>query len=292
MQKLRASNYTDEAHVKKIVMRSNTSFYWAMRLLARKKRTAMFAIYAFCRGVDDIADELATTQSKRLRLQKRRVDILAMLDGKPNNPLDRQLLLAKERFRLKSTDFLDIIEGISMDIRKEKKNERFCIVNMDELTLYCNRVAGAVGRLSNQVFGLEGENSNKLASALGRALQITNILRDLVEDAEANRLYLPLETLKKHGIKATEPKDVLASPHLSKVCNEIATIAEQDFQDAESILCVLEREKIRPILIMKDLYKPTLKRLIKRGWVDLDKPVRLAKLEKLWIIFLSGILSQ
>jgi len=292
MQILRASVHKEEAYIKKIVMRSNTSFYWAMRLLPRKKRAAMFAIYAFCRDVDDIADGLGTAHYKRMRLQKKRTEIVATLDGNPNNPLNRQLLLAKNRFKLKSKDFLDIIEGMSMDVRDEQIGERVRIASMNELTLYCDRVAGAVGRLSNSVFGLVGETSDRLASTLGRALQITNILRDLLEDAESNRLYLPQEILKKHGIKKTEPEEVLASPQLANVCNEIATIAKQDFQDAEAMLCLFERKKINPIIIMKNIYLPTLQRLIERGWVDLEQPVRLSRPKKLWTILSSGFLGR
>ena len=284
--------HKEEAHVKAIVMRSNTSFYWAMRLLPREQRTAMFAIYAFCRGVDDIADDSGTAHYKRLSLQKRRTEIVATFDGNPDNPLDRQLLLAKNRFKLKSTDFLDIIEGMAMDVRDEKIGERVRIASMNELTLYCDRVAGAVGRMSNRVFGLVGETGDRLASTLGRALQITNILRDLLEDAESNRLYLPQEILKKHGIKKTDPEEVLASPKLANVCDEIATIAEQDFQDAEAMLCLFERKKIQPIIIMKNIYLPTLQRLIKRGWVDLEQPVRLSRPEKLWIVLRSGFLGR
>ena len=280
----------EEAQVKAMVLHSNSSFYWAMRLLPHKKRTAMFAIYAFCRGVDDIADNLGTIQCKRAQLKKRRSEIIAAIEGNPVTPLDRQLLLAKNRFKLSGSDFLDIIKGMEMDLKEEKANQRVCIKNMNELTLYCDRVAGAVGRLSNRVFGLTGECSDKLASSLGRALQITNILRDLLEDAETNRLYLPQETLKKHGIKESDAKDVLTSPLLANVCNEIAEVAKKDFQHAESILQRFERKKTRPIIIMKNIYQPTLKRLIKRGWVDLEKSVRLSKVEKLWIIFRSGYL--
>lgn len=292
MQILKTSVYKEEAHVKAIVMRSNTSFYWAMRLLPREKRTAMFAIYAFCRDVDDIADESGTVQYKRLCLQKRRTEIVETFDGNPNNPLDRQLLLAKNRFELESADFLDIIAGMVMDVRDEKVGERVRIASVSELTLYCDRVAGAVGRLSNRVFGLVGETGDRLASTLGRALQITNILRDLLEDAESKRLYLPQEILEKYGIDKTEPEDVLASPQLANVCNEIATIAEQDFRDAEAILCELDRKKIRPVIIMKNIYLPTLQRLIKRGWVNLEQPVSLSRPEKLWIILRSGFLGR
>jgi squalene synthase HpnD len=285
---LRTKTHGEEAHVKAIVMRSNTSFYWAMRLLPREKRSAMFAIYAFCRVVDDIADELGTAEYKRLRLQKKRTEIVATFDGNPNGPLARQLLLAKNRFELNSEDFLAILEGMAMDVGDGKVEARVRITNMDELTLYCDQVAGAVGRLSNRVFGIVGESGDRLASTLGRALQLTNILRDLLEDAETDRLYLPLEMLKKYGIEKTDPEDVLASPQLAEVCNAIAAIAEQDFQDAEAMLGRLERKKIRPIIIMKDIYRPTLQRLIKRGWIDLEKPVRLSRLGKLWVILRSG----
>jgi squalene synthase HpnD len=284
---LRTKTHGEEAHVKAIVMRSNTSFYWALRLLPREKRSAMFAIYAFCRVVDDIADELGTAEHKRLRLQKKRAEIVATFDGTPNTPVGRQLLLAKNRFELNSEDFLAIIEGMAMDVRDEKVEARVRIVSMDELTLYCDRVAGAVGRLSNRVFGLAGESGDRLASALGRALQLTNILRDLLEDAETDRLYLPQEMLKKYGIEKTDPEDVLASPQLAKVCDEIAIIAEQDFQEAEVLLSGFERDKIRPIIIMKNIYHSTLQRLIRRGWIDLEKPVHLSKMGKLWIIFCS-----
>jgi len=281
---------SDEELVKATVLRSNSSFYWAMRLLPRKKRTAMFAIYAFCRGVDDIADESGTTQSKRTRLQKRRIEVIAALDGNPNTPLDRQLLIAKKCFKLRSADFLDIIKGIAMDLKSEKADGRVRIKNMNELTLYCDRVAGAVGRLSNRVFGLTGRSGDKLASSLGRALQITNILRDLLEDAEINRLYLPQAILKKHGIKKSDPREVIRSPLISNVCDEIAAVAEQDFQEAESILHGLERKKTQPVIIMKNIYQPTLKRLKRRGWTDLEKTVRLSKAEKIWIILRSGYL--
>ena len=285
---LETQTHSEEAHVKATVMRSNTSFYWAMRLLPREKRAAMFAIYAFCRVVDDIADEPGTAEHKRLLLQKRRAEIVAIFNGNPDGPLSRQLLLAKERFELNIEDFLAIIEGMAMDVRDEKVEARVRIASMDELTLYCDRVAGAVGRLSNRVFGLASESGDRLASALGWALQLTNILRDLREDADTDRLYLPQDMLKRYGIKKTNPEDVLASPQLAKVCGKIATIAEQDFQEAEAILSRLERNKIRPIILMKDIYRPTLQRLIKRGWVDLEKPVRLSRLGKLWVILRSG----
>lgn len=289
---LRTKTHSEEAHVKATVLRSNTSFYWAMRLLPSEKRAAMFAIYAFCRVVDDIVDEPGTTELKRLSLQKKRTEIVAAFSGNPNGPLGRQLLLAKNRFELNSQDFLAIIEGMAMDVRDEKVEARVRIASMDELTLYCDRVAGAVGRLSNRVFGLVGESGDRLASTLGRALQLTNILRDLLEDAESDRLYLPQDMLKRYGVEKTNPEDVLASPQLAKVCDAIATIAEQDFQDAEAILSGLERKKIRPIIIMKEIYWTTLQRLIKRGWIDLEKPVRLSRLGKLWVILRSGFPGQ
>jgi len=285
---LSPETHREEAQLKAMVMGSQTSFYWAMRLLPREKRGAMFAIYSFCRVVDDIADESGSAQDKRQRLQQWRTEIAATFDGNPNGLISRQLLLAKNRFDLKSDDFLAIIDGMDMDVGDDEVKARVRISSMDELTLYCDRVAGAVGRLSNRVFGLTGKTSDALACTLGRALQLTNILRDLREDAEINRLYLPMEILKKHGIEKSDPEAVLASPQLAKVCDEIAAMAEQNFLDADAMLSGLKRNQIRPIIIMKNIYRTTLQRLIKRGWVDLDKSVGLSRLGKLWVILRSG----
>lgn len=279
-------------YAKATVKGAHTSFYWAMRLLPLEKRNAMYAIYAFCRVVDDIADNPGMSEDKRKDLQVWRQEIANTCNNQPSGPIGQALASARRRFGLRQEDFLAIIDGMEMDVGAHaQEGGQVRINDLPELMLYCDRVAGAVGRLSNQVFGLESGRGDRLAHSLGRALQLTNILRDLKEDAAINRLYLPLELLRRHDIDETEPTRVLTTPALPAVCGEIATLAEEYFAEAESLMSSLERRQIRPVIIMKEIYKPVLRRLIRRGWANLDKPVRLSRLHRFWIVIRAGVLG-
>ena len=181
-----------EVHVANIVRGSGTSFYWAMRRLPPSKRAAMYAIYAFCREVDDIADGPigpGAEVRKRRRLKEWRDEIQQIYAGKASTVVGHALLPAIEKFGLRIKDFNSVISGMEMDAGDSVRIE-----NMDELTLYCDRVASAVGRLSTRVFGLEPQIGDRLAFNQGQALQLTNILRDVDEDAKQERLYLPFLT--------------------------------------------------------------------------------------------------
>ncbi len=277
----------DEAYATASVKRSHTTFYWAMRILGAEKRNAMYAIYAFCRVVDDIADDPGEVDDKRARLQFWRKEIAAVYAGKPSGPVGRALAVACRRFNLLEADFLAIIDGMEMDVGAAKGRVR--MADLAELELYCDRVAGAVGRLSNQVFGLDSVSAENLAKTLGRALQLTNILRDLREDAGIDRLYLPLDLLKRNGIDASEPADVLAASAITAVCGEIVAIAENNFAAAAAILSGLPQSQVRPAIIMMEMYKRILRRLIRRGWADLDKSVRLSRLTRLRVVIRYGL---
>ncbi len=280
-----------DTFAKATVKGAHSSFYWAMRLLPSKKRSAMYAIYAFCRIVDDIADNPGNIGKKRKQLQLWRDEIASTCEGRPTGPIGRALAGARARFGLRQGDFLAIIDGMEMDVGVGAQDAQVRIADMEELKLYCDRVAGAVGRLSNQVFGLESGRGDRLADSLGRALQLTNILRDLKEDASRNRLYLPVDLLKRHGIDDINPVSVLASATLPAICAEIAAIADKDFNDAETLMVGLKRSQIRPVIIMKDIYKPVLHRLIKGRWKDLNKSVCLSRLRRLWIVVRSGVIG-
>src|SRR5271163_1877641 len=177
-----------------------------MRILPRAGREAMFEIYSFCRAVDDIADDPGPRPARSAQLQQWRADIDALYAGAPPPQL-AGLAEAVKKFDLKREDFLAVIDGMAMDVAAD-------IRAPDRLTLevYCDRVACAVGRLSVRVFGMEREAGLALAHHLGMALQLTNILRDLDEDAALGRLYLPREALQAQGIATTEPHGVLAQP--------------------------------------------------------------------------------
>ncbi|MGB9326350.1 MAG: squalene/phytoene synthase family protein, partial [Pseudolabrys sp.] len=182
-----------------------SSFYLAMRILGREKRAAMFEIYSFCREVDDIADE-DRPRARRLELLSMwRKDIDALYSGSIPSGL-KNLANAISRFGLRKDDFLAVIDGVEMDARADIRGP-----SLNELDLYCDRVACAVGRLSVRVFGMDDSDGKALAHHLGRALQLTNILRDIDEDADVGRLYLPKEALALAGIENSDPK-VVADP--------------------------------------------------------------------------------
>jgi len=275
----------DLDHVESVVRRSGTSFYWAMRILPEEKRQAMFAVYAFCREVDDIADDPGEASAKLIGLRRWRDEIERLYDGAPRLPISRALLGPVRRFHLRKADFLAVIDGMEMDAA-----DRLRIADMDELCLYCDRVACAVGRLSDRVFGVDEPTGDRLAMALGQALQLTNILRDLDEDARRDRLYLPEDMLRAHGVTDTEDAiRALAEPAVADVCERIAEVARERFTEAAAILAKCDRRDTRPAVIMMEVYRRTLRRLMFRGWRRWAEPVSVSPAEKLWVAFRYGI---
>jgi squalene synthase HpnD len=279
------SDEAARAHVKAIVRRSGTSFFWSMRLLPRLKREAMFAIYAFCREVDDVADGAAPRAMKRRALLAWRDEVGALFEGRPGHPATRALRVPIERFDLPKAEFLAMIEGMEMDAE-----ERMRAPAMADLERYCRCVAGAVGMLSVRVFGARGPDADPGAVALGEALQLTNILRDLKEDGARGRLYLPRELLADQGIETGDPGRVLAHPALPRVCDALAARAMDDFARAARWLAGAERSTVRPALVMMHVYRHTLERVLARGWRDLDRPVRVSPALRLWLAVRHGLL--
>jgi presqualene diphosphate synthase len=249
-----------------------------MRILPRAQREAMFEIYSFCRQVDDIADSRGPRDQRRAELDRWRDDIDALYAGRA--VLRTQGLVAPLRnFGLRREDFHAIIDGMEMDVVAD-------IRAPDDATLdvYCNRVASAVGRLSVRVFGMEEPDGIALAHHLGRALQLTNILRDLDEDAALGRLYLPAEGLRKAGISTTDPAAALASPTLAEVCAGLVTRARTHFARADEIMARSPRRCVRAPRIMGEAYRLILDSLIARGWAHPRRPIRLPRSRLVWII--------
>jgi phytoene synthase len=257
---------------------SGSSFYNAMRILPRAQRLAMFEIYSFCRQVDDIADSRGPRDERREQLERWRADIDALYAGKPV-PRTRGLLTPVREFGLRREDFHGIIDGMEMDVIED-------IRAPDEATLdlYCNRVASAVGRLSVRVFGMEEQDGIALAHHLGRALQFTNILRDLDEDGALGRLYLPAQALRAAGITTTDPAVVLASPVAGNVCASIVEGARAHFAQADKIMARNPRRCVRAPRIMSEAYRLILDSLVARGWSPPRRPIRLPRTRLLWII--------
>lgn len=250
---------------------SSSSFYAAMRILPRPQREAMFAIYNFCRAVDDIADWNGPSQERLERLEQWRADVNALYAGRTSERM-RELAPHVRRFDLAQSDFLSVLAGMEMDVVEPMRAP-----SLATLDLYCDRVASAVGRLSVRVFGMERKAGETLAHHLGRALQITNILRDLDEDAAVGRLYLPREILERAGIWTTEPKEVLASPGLDRACNEMVERARAHFAEADRIMICARRRTVRAPRIMSEVYQLMLSELVARGWSPPRRPVHVPR---------------
>ena len=238
----------------------------------------MFEIYSFCRAVDDIADEEGPRPQRLALLAEWRKNIEALYSGGSVPAGLEKLANSIARFGLRKDDFLAVIDGVEMDARADIQGP-----SLKELDLYCDRVACAVGRLSVRVFGMNDDDGRALAHHLGRALQLTNILRDIDEDAGIGRLYLPQEALERAGIGSTDPKTVASSPQIGTVCAFIVERARGHFAKAKEIMAASPRPVVRAPKIMGAVYRQMLEDMVARGWAPPRNRVRVNKSYLLWI---------
>ncbi len=266
-----------------------SSFNAAMRILPRPRREAMFEIYSFCRAVDDIADEAGPRHVRRQALAKWRCDIGAVYagGGAPQRAPARLrgLAMAIHAFGLRREDFYAVIDGMEMDVAADIRAP-----DLATLDLYCDLVAGAVGRLSARAFGMPQAEGQDLAHHLGRALQLTNILRDLDEDAALGRLYLPREDLRAAGIGETEPLEVLANPALGRACAPLIARAKTHFCEAREIMARCPRESVRAPRIMADVYRAVLAGLEGRGFAAPRQRIHTRRRRVVLAVLRYGIL--
>ena len=265
-----------EAYGKQI---SGSSFYAAMLLMPKAERQAMFEIYMFCRLVDDIADDGTRPRPQRAAaLVRWREDLAALYAG---TPAGQAAFLAGsvKRFGLRHDDFLAVIDGMDMDVAADIRAP-----DRATLDLYCSRVADAVGRLSTRVFGMDDGPGRELANRLGHALQLTNILRDLDEDAEMGRLYLPRELLVQAGIDSTDPATVVGDPRVDAACRVIAAQAADHFEASERLLRSRPRGHLLPPRLMAAVYRTLLKDMLVVGWAPPRRRARIGKLRLLAIV--------
>lgn len=275
-----------DAYVEAMVKRAGTSFFWGMRRLESARRRGVFAVYAFCRDVDDIADGDLLLDQKIVLLAAWRDEVDRIFDGSAVHPISKTIIEALKNFKLKRQDFIDVIDGMEMDA-----HPRVRIKDLDELELYCDRVACAVGRLCVPIFGLKHDEGIELSRSLGLALQLTNILRDVIEDAERDRVYLPADMLMKPSAEGEAIEDVLTAPNLGDVCTILAERAGGYFDQARVITNAADPTAARPAIMMMAVYHRVYLRLLKRGWDDLDQDVGLSKMSKMLIAIRYGVFS-
>jgi phytoene synthase len=263
---------------------SGSSFYAGMRVLPKAEREAMYAIYGFCRIVDDIADDLqAPLAQRRAELDGWRQDVAALYRGEAAG---RATFLVEpvRRFGIAQADFLAVIDGMQTDLDGDLRWPPFV-----ELDLYCDRVASAVGRLSCPVFGMERETGIELSHHLGRALQFTNILRDIDEDAAIGRVYLPIEALEAAGIVPATPHQVISDPRLDTAARWLAERAQRHFAEAHAILASRPEGHLIAPRLMDSAYSHVLGRMIRRGWQAPRTRIRTSKPRLLLALIRYGL---
>lgn len=278
---------------RRIVQRSGSSFYWAMRVLDADRRAALYAIYAFCRAVDDIVDGpddgpdapgSPGGRAEKLRaLDHWRSEISRVFEGRAETPTGRSLQDVVVRYSLEREDFLSVIKGMETDA-----GECVRLEDAAALSEYIDRVACAVGRLCTPVFGLGREQGRSLARALGEALQLTNILRDLEEDAARDRLYLPQDMLEAAGISDKPASEVVTESACAGVCEDLAARAQGRFREAGALLAGMDTRAARAPRLMMAAYEKLLQKIIRAGWKPPRRRASLNWVEKLWIVVRHG----
>jgi squalene synthase HpnD len=266
---------------------ARSSFSGTMQLLSAPRREAMYALHAFCREVEDIANGEASRALKYTLLGNWRSDIALLYAGRPQHVVTCALSEAVRQYGLQCADFLAIIDGMEMDAHTDVRAP-----SLAELDRYCERVGVSVGRLAVRILGEATPAGERVAAELGRALQLTNILRTLAEDARRQRLYLPREVLQAHGIHATAPSWVLAQPALPDVCRDVAMLAEGHYAAAAQAIAACPRGTMRPAAVILHIYRALLRELVERGWRRLDEPVQIAGWRKAMLVFRHGLAGR
>ena len=261
-----------------------SSFYLAMRILPKPQRQAMYEVYSFCRKVDDIADEGGPRPERHAALARWRADIDALYAGHLPREALRDLGEAIRNFDLQRADFIAVIDGMDMDVAQDIRGPDWAT-----LDLYCDRVASAVGRLSVCIFGTPHAEREGLAHHLGKALQLTNILRDIDEDAGIGRLYLPSEALDQAGITSRAPRAVANDPRLAAVCAPVIARAKEHFAQAEAIMARCPRATVKAPRIMDEAYSEILTKTVARGFAPPRTKVKVSKVRFILSLLRHGL---
>ena len=268
----------DQKNVERIVKNSGSSFYWGMRCLPEKKKRAMYSIYAFCRTVDDIADDNRPINFKKKELDKwiKKINLLYKFSHQKDSLL-KELQFSINEFGLEKKDFLSVIDGMKMDTKT-----KITFPSTKKLIAYCEKVAVAVGYLSIKIFEIDKISGKQYAYSLGMALQLTNIARDFKEDLEMGRCYLPHEKLKKYGLKK-EIINLEKKKEIQDVLQDILRDAKNFFKQADRISKKIEKKKIVASEIMKKFYQTLHKKMYKKK-LNFKKKVRLNIYDKISIL--------
>lgn len=262
---------------------SGSSFYYSILFLPQEQRRAITALYAFCREVDNVVDECADVGVARMKLAWWRQEVGSLFEGEPQHPVACALAEVIGKFSLPQQRLQEIIDGMEMDL------DHHCYPDFASLRLYCHRVAGVVGLLSAEIFGYKDPRTLEYAADLGMAFQLTNIIRDVGEDARRNRIYLPLDELQKHGVSV---EDIAAARETENFRRLIEFQIERAFgfyRQAFSALPATDCRSQRPGLVMAAIYRTLLDEIKADGCRVLTRRTSLTPIRKLWIAWKTWV---
>jgi phytoene synthase len=268
---------TPEQYCQDKAAKSGSSFYYSFLFLPPPQRAAITALYAFCREVDDVVDETSDEQLARVQLHWWREEISRLFAGQPQHPVTRALTPAIADFNLPEEHFLEIIDGMEMDLDYDS------YANFSELSLYCHRVASIVGIMAAEIFGFKDRATVKYAHNLGMAFQLTNILRDVHEDLQRGRLYIPRDELEQHGVSTDDLLNGHYSDNVKALLKAQARRARHYYELAFDGLPEADRYPQRSGLIMATIYLATLDEIERDDYQVLTRRVSLTPLRKLWL---------
>lgn len=262
---------------------SGSSFYYSFLFLPKEKRRAITALYAFCREVDDVVDECSDEQVARTTLQWWRGQVAEIYSGRPQHPVAQALVPIVVQFNMAQEHLLEIIDGMEMDLDQPR------YADFKSLQLYCYRVASVVGLLSVEIFGYKDRQTLKYAHDLGIAFQLTNIIRDVGEDARRNRIYLPMDEMQHFNVTAADILNANETENFQKLMAFQIERAQRFYDQALAQLPATDRKNQRTGLIMAAIYRATLDEVIHSGCHVLKERVSLTPLRKLWLAWTTWI---
>ncbi|HJS38142.1 MAG TPA: presqualene diphosphate synthase HpnD [Burkholderiales bacterium] len=276
---------TPDQYCQRKAAASGSSFYYSFLFLPQERRRAITALYAFCREVDDVVDETADAQLAATKLAWWRQEIALLFDGRPQHPVSRALQPALAPYGITAERLNEIIDGMEMDLTQTR------YLDFTGLERYCYRVAGVVGMLAAGIFGYADARTLEYAKTLGTAFQLTNIIRDVGEDARKNRIYLPIEDLQRFGVSAAELLQGRHGEAFIALMRFQAARARDFYARAMADLPAADRRAQRPGLIMAAIYRTLLDEIERDGFQVLRQRTSLTPLRKLWVAWKTWLFA-
>jgi phytoene synthase len=268
---------TPDQYCQEKAAKSGSSFYYSFLFLPPERRRAIIALYAFCREVDDVVDECTDTDVARTKLAWWRKEVAGVFEGAAQHPVAQALIPVVRQFGLPRRHFEEIIDGMEMDLSYNRYPD------FATLQSYCYRVAGAVGLMAATIFGYRDPATLTYAENLGTAFQLTNIIRDVGEDARRNRIYLPLDELSRFGLSATDVAQLRETDEFRRLIDFQIARAQEYYDRAFASLPAADRKSQRPGLVMAAIYRTLLQEIRSDGNRVLNQRTSLTPVRKLWI---------